>query len=156
MGDGSTIVEAGIMDEKKKLADRTDNKISHYYLKYTDTDNPYTFGTFGFGSLNCPAQLIKPQKYESGTDGFPDVTGKSFDGDGNQLANPACGKGQITYSGDSKDIFNTSLSDTKYENWVFKSNKFKPATIAVDFRAVTAVAPTGHLELFVTENNVER
>lgn len=155
MNDGSTIVEAGIMNAAKKLADSTGNKVSHYYLKYTDTNNPYTFGTFGFGSLNCPAQLIKPQRYASGTSGFPDVTGKSLDSEGNQLVNPACGNAQIAYSGMADDLFYTSLSDTKYENWVFKSNKFTPTRIAT-LRAVAAVPPTGHLELFVTEGNTER
>lgn len=156
MDDGSTIVEAGIMNASKRLNEST-SSTSHYYLKYVDTDNPYTFGTFGFGSLNCPAQFINPQRYANGTAGsFPNVTGKSKDLDGQDLANPACGSGTVSYSGTAEAMFVSSASaTTKYKDWVFKSSKFSLVTTG-GRRAVTAVSPTGQLELFVTEDNAER
>lgn len=158
MSDGSTIVEAGIMNAARTLVGSSSgtSSTSHYYLKYTDTDNPYTFGTFGFGSLNCPAQFVRPLWYSNGTlADVPNVSAKSQDLNGQDLANPACGNGIVKYPTVSEELFFPSLSSSKYKNWAFKSSKFKP-TEAGGHNAVTAVSPTGQLELFVTEDNAER
>ena len=150
-----TVIDAGVMNAGKKLGEMTSGT-SHYCLRYVDTESPYRFGTYGFGSLNCPAQLIKPQFYADGTAGtFPNVTGKSKDADGNDLSNPACGSGTVSYSGTPEDLFYTSESPTKYKNWTFKSGVFACADIASQ-KGVTAVPPTGRLELFVTEDGAER
>lgn len=157
MNDGSTIVEAGVMNAGKKLGDTTSGT-SHEVIKYVDTDNPYRFGTFGFGSLNCPAQVIKPQWYKDGTNSkFPDVTAKTKDADGQDVANPTCGSGNVSYSGTPDDAFYSSgfTAEKRYKDWIFKSSRFACATVS-DYQAVTAVAPTGVLELFVTEDNAER
>lgn len=156
MDDGSTVVQAGIMNASKKLSDSTNNT-AHDVLTYTDTsDDALTFGTFGFGSLNCPAQFIKPQRYANGAAGtFPTGTTKAKDLEGQDVADMTCASGSVSYPGTADEMFYASLSASKYQNWVFKSNRFRPETVGTQ-RAAVAVPPTGQLELFVTEDGTER
>ena len=151
----STIIEAGIMNAAKKLTESCSN-VSHYYLKYTDTDHPLTFGTFGFGSLSCPAKFIAPQRYTAGTSGtFPNVTTKTYGPTGAQLSNPTCGNANVVYptTGNIDDVFQNSASGTKYLNWAFKSNRFSLATLNTTYKAVEAVPPSGELVVSVTDDS---
>lgn len=154
-GDG-TVIEAGVMDGSKKLSESTNG--SHYLLAYTDKgDDALAFGTFGFGSLNCPAQFIKPQRYANGAAGsFPRVTAKAKDLAGQDVADMTCGTGTVTYPSSVEDMFSASQNATKYKNWVFKANRFSAPETVGGFRAAVAVPPTGQLELFVTADGVSR
>ena len=147
---GKTIVEAGVMNASKKLGDSTSDT-SHYCLKYEDTGSnpdlgaPLTYGTFGFGSLNCPAQIIYPTYYADGAAAtVPNVTGKSADGP--DTNNPKCGAGTVKYAGEENHVFKTSADLTKYKNWSIKPNKFTLCQVGGK-NAVQAAPQSGKVEL---------
>lgn len=156
LDDGSTVVDAGVMNADRKLADLTNNT-SHDVLSYTDTsDDALSFGTFGFGSLNCPAQIVKAQRYVNGTAGtFPHGTTKAKDAEGADVPTMTCASGNVSYPGTAEDLFYTSQNPLKYQNWVFKSNRFVAQQVGT-LRGAVAVPPKGQLELFVTEDGTER
>ena len=148
----NVIIEGGVMSASKKLGDSTSNS-SHYYFKFTDSDNPYTFGTFGFGSVNCPAQFINPLFYQNGAAAnVPNVSSQCYNENGAKISNPACGNGTIVYpSGDPEQMFQTYSGSSKYRNWSYKSGKYENVKIGSQ-NAVKAVPAKGTLELFLTED----
>lgn len=154
--DDGTVIQAGVMNANRKLSDTTSG-MSHYVLTYTDKEaDALTFGTFGFGSLNCPAKFIKPQRYRNGTAGaFPTGSAKAKDLAGRDVENMTCGTGNVTYPGSADEMFYDSLSEETYQNWVIEAGRFATELVGGQ-RAAVAVPPTGQLELFVTEDGVPR
>ncbi|MGN0832123.1 MAG: hypothetical protein ACI4RD_00560 [Kiritimatiellia bacterium] len=149
---GQAVITAGIMNGQKKLAD-SGSGVEHYYFTYTDTDadNALTFGTYGFSSLNAPAQIVKPQFYANGAGGtFPAVSGLPRDEAGNaiNLTTFRCGKGNVTYPSGAVNAF-INTSGSKYEDWVFSSGIFETAEVG-GYKAIRAIPPTGEVEAFVT------
>ena len=149
--DGTTTVEAGVMNASKKLGDSTSGT-SHYVLKFKDEGTiaglgkPFTSGTFGFGALNCPAQIINPVYYPEGEKAtVPNVTGPSADGP--STSNPTCGSGNVTYAGTDEYVFNPSADPTKYKNWSIKGNKFEVTKVAGNY-AVEAKPQEGAVTLY--------
>lgn len=152
--DGQAQITAGIMNAQRRLGD-SGSGYSHYYFTYTDDDpgNELTFGTYGFGALNAPAQIIKPEFYANGAGGnFPAVSGQPRDAAGAAInrANFRCGSAAVTYPPDSGAVnaFLRKLG-AKYENWVFSSGVFEAVEVG-GYKAIQSIPPTGEAEVFVT------
>ena len=153
----SVTITAGLMNGAKKLSEGCSG-ISHCYLTYEDSDDPITYGRFGFDSLNCPAQFVDARKYAKGLDSnFPKKDGKPKDADGKDIDKTyfKCGSGGVTYTGTPENLFVATSEGGQriYKNWTIREGKY---TVRQDFaeshKGVTADDPTGELELFVTEN----
>ena len=150
--DGQAQITAGIMNGQKKLGD-SGSGANHYYFTYTDPDpdNELTFGTYGFGALNAPAQIIKPQFYANGAGGtFPAVSGQPRDENDAaiNLATFRCGNGNVTYPSGAVIAFYKTVG-SKYEDWVFSSGVFELANVGAS-KAIKVIPPTGKVEAFVT------
>ena len=144
---GKAVIEAGIMNgSDKKLADSCTGT-SHDYFTFTDSTagNPLTFGTFGFGSLNCPAKFISPKYYASTAGSYPAVSGVPTDSNGvaTTLPNFKCGTGTVSYP-DSNPV---EVLDVP-ENIAINDSLFTTVWMARSYPALEAVAPKGELELF--------
>ena len=136
---------------------------SHCYVRYTDSDSPFTYGSFGYGSANCPAAVIQGRWYETPT-GYSDsltMNTDCLDLKGVRVTNGMkCGSGPVAYPAwaTKNDVFVTSASGTansdydNYENWVLDASTFAKADLG-SLKAVYAVPPTGTLELFVQEGS---
>lgn len=152
--DGQTVVTVGVLNGSRKLSDSCSN-VSHYLLTYTDTEvgNPLTFGTFGFGSINCPAQFARMNFWTNGNGGsFPTVSGKPKDADGRQIndANFRCGSGTVIYPSIESDVFCPGVSSSKYGNWAWRGTKYQVCRIG-EWNGVSAIPLAGSVDVFLTE-----
>ena len=156
--EGGTEIVAGVMNAGKNVSTTTTGT-SHYLLKYTDTDSPHTFGTFGVGAVNCPAQIIDPKYYPSTAGTFPDVKNKARQrqSDTDVTNGMTCGTGNVSYPSDGSEqsVFDNSTADSsRYINWMTKLSRWTKGAFSGK-KALAATPPTGMLVLSVAEGDDE-
>ena len=178
-----TVVEAGLLADRDgssgaNMTGGTEpSGKRHTYFQYVDHEDPFSYGYFGYTSLNCPARFFNA-KWHKGETGavFPplDPTKQSSKLSGGKVqwnttqtteksatgglckTNPLCATSiPITYPTTVDDnVFEQAGS--RYRNWTSRPNRFKvwngSSTYQICYKnAALAVEPTSTIELYLDE-----